>query len=234
MSDERDWKAVWAATERVVAGGHPRSASGGEDADTYGRGPAPERLEARVAALLAKEAAVWMPSGTMAQQIALRIHADRRKTRTVAFHPHCHLDVHEERGYEHLHGLRAKLLGGRNRLVEPADLDGVHEPLAAVLLELPQRDLGGRLPAWDELVTLCHKAREHGAAVHLDGARLWQCGPLSPPSTASTRSCRGCPRTSRTRGSSRRRSVISTTWPSYPILPTSRCSTCTSGGHSRG
>jgi threonine aldolase len=178
VTDERDWRAIWAATERVVAGGHPRSASGGADADTYGSGPAPERLEARVAQLLGKEAAVWMPSGTMAQQIALRIHADRRGTRTVAFHPHCHLDVHEERAYEHLHGLHAKLLGERNRVVEPADLDAVHEPLAALLLELPQRDLGGRLPEWEELVTLCHKATERGAALHLDGARLWQCGPF--------------------------------------------------------
>src|SRR3954469_16904108 len=178
MSGEERRKAAWAASERVVAGGHPREATGCEDADVYGRGGAAERLEARVASLLGKEAAVWMPSGTMAQQIALRIHADRRGSPTVAFHPHCHLDVHEERGYQHLHGLRAKLLGDRHRLIEPADLDAVHEPVAAVLLELPQRDLGGRLPGWEELVTLCEKVRELGAALHLDGARLWQCGPF--------------------------------------------------------
>src|SRR5215218_1619117 len=178
MTGEERRKAAWAASERVVAGGHPREATGGDDADVYGRGGAAERLEARVASVLGKEAAVWMPSGTMAQQIALRVHADRRGSCTVAFHPHCHLDVHEERGYEHLHGLRAKLLGDRNRLIEPADLDAVHEPVAAVLLELPQRDLGGRLPGWDELATLCQKARELGAALHLDGARLWQCGPF--------------------------------------------------------
>src|SRR5215208_4776916 len=178
MSNEERAQALWAASERVVAGGHPRAAVGGEDADMYGKGGAAERLEARVASLLGKEAAVWMPSGTMAQQIALRLHADRRGTRTVAFHPHCHLDVHEERGYEHLHGLHARLLGDRNRLVEPGDLDDVHEPLAAVLLELPQRDLGGRLPAWDDLVAVSERARELGAALHLDGARLWQCGPF--------------------------------------------------------
>ena len=178
MTAERDVRAIWAATERLVGGRDPSTRVGGDDSDTYGEGPAAERLEARVAALLGKEAAVWMPSGTMAQQIALRIHADRRGTRTVAFHPHCHLDVHEERGYEHLHGLHARLLGDRNRLVEPGDLDDVHEPLAAVLLELPQRDLGGRLPAWDDLVAVSERARELGAALHLDGARLWQCGPF--------------------------------------------------------
>jgi hypothetical protein len=47
-----------------------------------------------------------------------------------------------------------------------------------VLLELPQRDLGGQLPAWDDLVAFCAKAREQDAALHLDGARLWQCGPF--------------------------------------------------------
>jgi threonine aldolase len=113
----------------------------------------------------------------MAQQIALRIHAERAGRRAVAFHPQCHLDVHEQRGYEVLHGLHAVPLGHRDRLMTPADLEAVAEPLAAVLVELPQRDLGGQLPPWDELVALCEAARTKGAAVHMDGARLWQCGP---------------------------------------------------------
>jgi threonine aldolase len=176
VTSGKDADAVWQASERVVAG---RSAAGRDpDADTYGKGPSAERLDARVAELLGKEAAVWMPSGTMAQQIALRIHADRAGTRTVAFHPHCHLEAHEERGYAHLHGLVARLVGDRNRLIGRDDLDGVHEPVAALLLELPQRDLGGQLPSWDDLVETCEHARERGWALHLDGARLWQCGPF--------------------------------------------------------
>ena len=114
----------------------------------------------------------------MAQQIALRIHADARGRRAVAFHPFCHLDTHEERGYAVLHGLHAVLLGARDRLITPADVGAVAEPLAAVLVELPQRDLGGQLPPWEELVELCALARAKGAAVHMDGARLWQCGPF--------------------------------------------------------
>ena len=176
MTNGKDPDAVWYACERVVAG---RSAAGRDpDADTYGKGPSAERLEARTAELLGKEAAVWMPSGTMAQQIALRIHADRSGTRTVAFHPQCHVETHEERGYAYLHDLVARLVGDRNRLIEAADLDDVHEAVAALLLELPQRDLGGQLPTWDELVETCEKARERGWALHLDGARLWQCGPF--------------------------------------------------------
>jgi threonine aldolase len=190
VTEERDPSAVWAACERVLAGEHPRArdprtalaelaerAPSLEESDRYGGGAIAERLESRVAELLGKETALWLPSGTMAQQIALRIHADRAGVRTVAFHPHCHLDVHEERGYERLHGLHAVLLGDRDRPIVPGDLEEVQEPLAAVLLELPQRDLGGTLPPWDELVELCDAVRERGGALHLDGARLWQCGP---------------------------------------------------------
>ena len=65
-----------------------------------------------------------MPSGTMAQPIALRIWSDRRGIRTVAFHPTCHLEIHEEKGYERLHGLHGKLVGDPNRLITLDDLEG--------------------------------------------------------------------------------------------------------------
>ena len=68
-----------------------------ERVDMYGAGERIERLEQRVAALLGKEAAVFMPTGMMAQQIALRIWSERRGSRTVAFHPTCHLELHEQR-----------------------------------------------------------------------------------------------------------------------------------------
>lgn len=176
MPEESELRSTWAASERVAFGMDPKARA--PHLDRYGGGELPERLEARVAALLGKEAAVWMPSGTMAQQIALRIHADRSGRRAVAFHPHCHLDTHEERGYEALHGLRATLLGSRERLIRAADVEALAEPVAALLLELPQRDLGGQLPPWDDLVATCATARAAGAALHLDGARLWQCGPF--------------------------------------------------------
>jgi threonine aldolase len=182
---------VWAESRRVVGAPSPRDrdprttllalaerAPAVEEVDYYGEGVLAKRLETRIAALLGKEAAVWMPSGTMAQQIALRLHAEGRGSRRVAFHPCCHLEEHEERGYVELHGLQAHLLGTRERLATAADLDEIEEPVAAVLLELPQRDLGGQLPAWDDLVAMCAKAREQNAALHLDGARLWQCGPF--------------------------------------------------------
>jgi threonine aldolase len=189
MADDRSSLDVWGRCERVLAGFDPRTRDPRETmlalakrapettaTDRYGGGPLAERLEARVAALLGKEAAVWMPSGTMAQQIALRVHAGRAGMDSVAFHPHCHLEAHEEHGYRRLHGLHAVLVGERERLITTADVEAIREPFAVLLLELPQRDLGGQLPAWDDLAATCSAARERGAALHLDGARLWQCG----------------------------------------------------------
>jgi threonine aldolase len=86
--------------------------------------------------------------------------------------------VHEERGHEHLHGLHSRPVGHRDRLIARADLDAVSEPLGALLLELPQRDLGGQLPSWRDLRAQTTWARRRGVALHLDGARLWQCGPF--------------------------------------------------------
>ncbi len=146
--------------------------------DHYGVGERIERLEKRVAQLLGKEAAVFMPSGTMAQPIALRIWCDRRGIRTVAFHPTCHLEMHEEKGYERLHGFHAKLIGDRNRLITLDDLKAIREPVAALLLELPQREIGGLLPTWDDLVAQVKWAREQNIATHLDGARLWEAQPF--------------------------------------------------------
>src|SRR5258705_188642 len=50
--------------------------------------------------------------------------------------------------------------------------------LSALLLELPEREIGGRLPEWADLVAQTGWARARGAAVHLDGARLWDAQPF--------------------------------------------------------
>ena len=145
--------------------------------DLYGQGELVNRFEQQVADLLGKEAAVFMPSGTMAQQIALRIWAERRGTPNVAFHPTCHLELHEQKAYQLLHDLHGVLVGSPYRLMTPDDLNKIDEPLAALLLELPQREIGGQLPAWDELATMVDWARERDIVLHMDGARLWGCQP---------------------------------------------------------
>lgn len=148
------------------------------EADRYGQGELMARFEGEVAALLGKEAAVFMPSGTMCQQIALRIWAERRGTRNVVFHPTCHLEIHEQKGYQKLHGLHGILAGSPEALLTLDDLKAIAEPIGALLLELPQRELGGQLPGWEALNEIISWARERGIPTHLDGARLWECRPF--------------------------------------------------------
>src|ERR1700735_4074574 len=142
--------------------------------DRYGEGGVVTELESEVMLVLGKPAAVFLPSGTMAQQAVLRVHADRRQRRGIVSHPACHIDTHEGRGYERLHQLTGRPAGERERLLTVADLDQVAEPVGALVIELPQRDLGGQQPDWAGLAGAAGGARERGAAVHLDGARLWE------------------------------------------------------------
>ena len=143
--------------------------------DRYGDGGVVEELESHLADLLGMPAAAFFVSGTMAQQIALRIHADRRDRRTIAFHPTSHVEMHEGRAFERLHGLFGRPVGDPYGLLTLESLEEIAEPLGALLLELPQREIGGQLPAWEDLLDQVAWARDRGMAIHLDGARLWQC-----------------------------------------------------------
>lgn len=145
--------------------------------DRYGAGGAVAALEDEMRTVLGKPAVVFMPGGTMAQQIAFRIHSDKRGIRTIAFHPTCHLELHEDKAYQRLHDLLGVTIGNARTLFTLEDLRRIRERLAAVLFELPQREIGGRLPTWTDLDAQVAFVRAQGAAVHLDGARLWECTP---------------------------------------------------------
>ncbi len=154
-------------------------------ADRYGEGELIGAFEAKVASLLGKPAAAFMVSGTMAQLIALRIWCERTGQARFAMHPTSHLELHEERAYASLHRLEAKLLGPRERPTQAEDLRACPEGLAALLVELPAREIGGRLPGWDELSALSALANERGVKLHMDGARLWEAREFYAPRTLS-------------------------------------------------
>jgi threonine aldolase len=144
--------------------------------DNYGSGDLIESFEQEVAAMLGKEAAVFMPSGTMAQPMALRIWADLARTDYVALHATNHVALHEHNSYQVLWQLKGSELGESHRVPLLADLKAAaRDPLAAILLELPMREIGGQLPEWNDLVMQSEWAHEQGIKLHMDGARLWQC-----------------------------------------------------------
>ncbi|MFE7038154.1 threonine aldolase family protein [Streptomyces atratus] len=143
-------------------------------ADTYGDGVVAE-LEGRIADLLGMEAAAFFPTGTMAQQVALRCWAGRTGNSTVALHPLAHPEVHERGALEAVSGLRTVHPTSEPRLPTAQEIRDFAEPFGTMMLELPLRDAGFVLPTWEELEAVVAAARERDAVVHFDGARLWEC-----------------------------------------------------------
>ncbi|MFG2327861.1 threonine aldolase family protein [Streptomyces sp. NPDC048568] len=144
-----------------------------EPVDMYGNGVV-EALEERTALLLGLEAAAFFPTGTMAQQVALRCWAGRTGDPAVALHGLSHPEVHERNAFSRVSGLRPVRVTGEPRLPTAAEVRDFEEPFGALMLELPLRDAGYVLPTWEELTEVVAAARERDAVVHFDGARLWE------------------------------------------------------------
>jgi threonine aldolase len=142
--------------------------------DLYGSGQLIEEFEAKIAALLGFEAAVFCVSGTMTQVTALRLACQDRARPLVALHPTSHLIVHERSNYQLFGAFSALQAGDRNRTWTVDDLKAVPDRLGAVALEIPMREIGGQLSPWDELEAIKAHCRERGAHLHMDGARLWE------------------------------------------------------------
>ncbi|GIF40689.1 threonine aldolase family protein [Actinoplanes xinjiangensis] len=188
MSDERLRRLnAMRDCDRILSGVRPKTmrdrladleAGGDLDGwpDFYGDGPV-EVLEERVAGLLGTQAAVFFPTGTMAQQVALRYGADRSGVPAAALHPLGHQEVHERHAYAELTGLRGVRSTIERRNPTAAEIARLGEPVSTVVIELPMRDAGFVLPSWDELVAVAKAARAIDARVHFDGARIWESTP---------------------------------------------------------
>ncbi|WP_329229845.1 threonine aldolase family protein [Streptomyces canus] len=144
-----------------------------EPSDLYGNGIV-EALEEKVAGLLGKEAAAFFPTGTMAQQVALRCWAGRTGNPTVALHALAHPEMYERDAFREVSGLRPVHVTSEPRQPTADEIRGFEEPFGALMLELPLRDAGFVLPTWEELTEVVEAARERDAVVHFDGARLWE------------------------------------------------------------
>ncbi len=150
------------------------AAAGDDEPDVYGTGGPVTALEQRVAGLLGTAAALFFPTGTMAQQVALRCWAGRTGNPAVAMHPLVHLEVHERQAYAVLSGLNAVWPTRQPRHPTAEEVREQEEPFGTLLLELPLREAGYLLPTWEELSAVVAAARGRGARVHFDGARLWE------------------------------------------------------------
>src|SRR5437588_705354 len=147
--------------------------------DNYSRDGVVAELEARIAALLGKEAAVFMPTGTLANHLALRLLA--RNGRRVVIQRESHLFNDEGDCAQQLSGFNlVPLAPGRASFTLEeaiAEIVGPPEarvavPVGVISIETPVRRMAGEAFDFGEMIRICEFARERGIGLHLDGARL--------------------------------------------------------------
>jgi len=145
--------------------------------DVYGEDPTVIALERRVADLLGKESALFVPSGTMSNQIALLVHT--RPGDEVVIGEGAHVAFYESGAGAALAGVQFAQAGAGG-LFDADELSAAVKPKAdyhprtsLVCLENTHNRAGGRIFPQALVEAVVGRAREHGLGVHLDGARLW-------------------------------------------------------------
>ncbi len=146
--------------------------------DVLGDDPTTQLLEHRVAELLGKEAAVFMPSGTMANQVAVRLHC--RPGDELLCEADCHIFTHEQGGSAQLSGVVARPVAGVRGVFGEAEVAGLPRPCndhftqtRLVCVENTHNRGGGKVWPVAILRELLNWARSSRLRTHLDGARLF-------------------------------------------------------------
>jgi threonine aldolase len=151
--------------------------------DVFADDPTVNRLEERIAEVLGKETAVYVPTGTMANQIALRAHTEPGDI--VIMEALSHVIIHENGAPAALAGVSIRPLPGRYGVITPEQVragtprldpgvpPGLVQPASLVVLENTHNDAGGTIWPLETLSDVAATARSLGLGAHLDGARLW-------------------------------------------------------------
>jgi threonine aldolase len=157
--------------------------------DQFGEDPTINELQARVAGLLGKEAALWLPSGTMANQVALR--ALTRPGDDVIVSRESHAVWHETGGGAANAGVQFTEIGCAGRFTAREFVDAIKQrdhmlypPTTLVQVENTHNRAGGIVIDQDEATRICTAARERQITSFLDGARLWNAAVASRRSVA--------------------------------------------------
>jgi threonine aldolase len=146
--------------------------------DVYGEDPTVNRLQERAAEMLGFEAALFMPTGTMGNEVAIRLLT--RPGQEVLLEERSHVARHEVGGMAVLSGVLARTLASPDGKLTPAMIREAGGPRAyycpevrLVILENTHNLAGGIVSSVEETRALLAACRECGFNVHLDGARLW-------------------------------------------------------------
>jgi len=140
---------------------------------TYGEDTSVNELQERMADLLGKEAALWVPTCGMANLVALLTIAPRGST--VVLESSSHVLTSEEMGVEEIAGLEARTLWADDGRLDPVEVEEliVESGATMLLLENTHTRAGGTVLTPELTTELAAAAQRHGAYVHLDGARLF-------------------------------------------------------------
>ncbi len=158
--------------------------------------PTVRRLEARVAEMLGKAAALFFPTGTMANQTGLAVHS--RPGTEALLDANAHIIHWEMAGAAAICGVQVRPVPpGEGRLVMGADdlaatirPASIHAPVASVVcVENTHNGAGGTVTPLAELQAIRSVAEAHGLPVHLDGARLWNASAATGTSLADFARC---------------------------------------------
>ncbi|MEQ8786378.1 MAG: GntG family PLP-dependent aldolase [Pirellulaceae bacterium] len=140
--------------------------------------PTVDRLQRTTAEILGMEAAIYMPSGTMTNQVAVRIHC--KPGDEFLCESGCHIYNYEQGGYAQLSGVAVRPVEGVGGVLQPKQLHGLiradNEHLVRtrmVCLENTHNRGAGRVQPYDVVEEICAWAKHHGLRRHLDGARLF-------------------------------------------------------------
>ena len=146
--------------------------------DVFGEDPTVNALETKIAALFGMEAALFCPSGTMTNQIAIRLHTGPQKE--VICHQYSHIYLYEGGGIMANSMASVKLLTGdlgkitASQVAESINPDDVHAPeTTLVSIENTMNKGGGSIYTLDEIKPIHSLCIEKGLKLHLDGARLF-------------------------------------------------------------
>jgi len=146
--------------------------------DVYGEDPTINRLEELAAEKVGKEAALFVPSGTMGNQISVLTHTQRGDE--VIVESEAHIYFYEVAGLAALSSVQVRLVKGVRGVLDPADVAAairpanIHFPRSALLcLENTHNRAGGTVTGVQRMRELAEVAHAHGLAVHLDGARIF-------------------------------------------------------------
>jgi len=146
--------------------------------DTYDEDPTVQKLERLAADMLGKEAALLLISGNMANLAAMMAHAAPGDE--VLLDPESHIFYYEVGGMANIAGLMPMPVASHDGLLDPDDVKAsirkknLHYPSPRLLcLENTHNRAGGIVVPLDRHNALCQVARDHGLAVHLDGARIF-------------------------------------------------------------